>query len=124
MVEDVKNFSRSLSHALDGLAYAIKRERNFQIELVCGVFVLALILIFEVKSWEAVVLILMVAGVLIMELANTVMERIVDMLKPKVHPYARLIKDIMAASVLISSCVAIIVSVIIFYPYVKELSGL
>ncbi|HAV10962.1 MAG TPA: diacylglycerol kinase [Candidatus Moranbacteria bacterium] len=124
MVDDVKKFSRSLSHAFDGLSYALKRERNFQIELVCGVFVLALILIFKVKNWEAVVLIVMVAGVLIMELANTVMERIVDMLKPKVHPYARLIKDIMAAAVLISSCVAALVGVIIFYPYMRELLGL
>lgn len=121
MVEDVKKFNKSLAHAFDGLSYAIKRERNFQIELVCGFFVLTLILVFKVKSWEAVVLILMVAGVLIMELSNTVMERIVDMLKPKVHPYARLIKDIMAASVLISSCVAVAVGIIIFYPYIREL---
>ncbi len=121
MVEDIKRFKRSLSHALDGFFYALKRERNFQIELVCGFFVLVLIFIFKVKGWEAIVLILMIAGVLIMELANTVMERIVDMLKPKIHPYARLIKDIMAAVVLITSFVAVVVGIIIFYPYVKEL---
>lgn len=119
----MKKFYRSLSHALDGLLYVVKREHNFQIELVCGIFVLLLILILDVKNWEAVVLILMVAGVLIMELANTVTERIVDMLKPKVHPYARLIKDMTAAAVLISSFVAILVGLIIFYPYMRELVG-
>lgn len=124
MVEDVKKFRKSLSHAFSGFVYALRRERNFQIELVCGAFVSILILIFDVKNWEAVVLILMVAGVLVMELANTVMERIVDILKPRVHPYARLIKDIMAAAVLISSLVAILVGVIIFYPYIKAIFGL
>ncbi|HBP01502.1 MAG: diacylglycerol kinase [Candidatus Moranbacteria bacterium GW2011_GWE1_49_15] len=124
MVENIRKIARSFSHAIDGLAYAAKRERNFQIELLFGFLVLVLILVFKVKNWEAVVLILMVAGVLITELANTVVERVVDMLKPKVHPYARLIKDIMAAVVLISSFVAALVGVIIFYPYIRELLGL
>lgn len=112
---------KSFSHAIDGLAYAVQREKNFRIELVCAFFVLVLIFVFKVKNWEAVVLILMIMWVLITELTNTVLERVVDMLKPKIHPYARLIKDIMAAVVLISSVVAVIVGVTIFYPYVRNL---
>jgi len=60
--------------------------------------------------------------VLILELINTVVERVVDILKPRIHPYARLIKDLMAAVVLISSIVAVIVGIIIFYPYFRDLS--
>jgi diacylglycerol kinase (ATP) len=45
----------------------------------------------------------------------------VDILKPRVHPYAQLIKDIMAAAVLIASGGAIVIGVIIFFPYIKEL---
>ena len=55
---------------------------------------------------------------LVMELINTVFERVVDILKPRVHPYARLIKDLMAATVLITSIVAVVVGIIIFYPYI------
>jgi len=62
--------------------------------------------------------------VLITELTNTVLERVVDILKPRIHPYARLIKDIMAAVVLISCFVAIAVGIIIFWPYIKELFGI
>lgn len=121
MFEELGKLKRSISHAIDGLAYAIQRERNFRIELVAAFFVLALIFVLKIKSWEAIILILMIMWVLIMELINTVFERIVDMLKPKIHPYARLIKDIMASAVLISSIVAVIVGVIIFYPYLKGL---
>lgn len=121
MHEEIAKIKRSFSHAIDGLVYAVKRERNFRIELVIAFFVLAMIFIFKVKSWEAIVLVLMIMWVLITELTNTVLERVVDMLKPRIHPYARLIKDIMAAVVLISSVVAVIVGVIIFYPYFKSL---
>jgi diacylglycerol kinase len=121
MLEELMKLKRSISHAIDGLAYAIQRERNFRIELVAAFFILALIFILKIKSWEAIILILMIMWVLIMELINTVFERVVDMLKPKIHPYARLIKDIMASAVLISSIVAMIVGIIIFYPYLKGL---
>ena len=121
MVEDIRKFKKSLSHALDGIAYAISHERNFRIELTLAFFVLLFIFIFKVKNWEAIVLILMIMWVLISELTNTVLERVVDILKPRIHPYARLIKDLMAAVVLISSTVAVIVGVIIFYPYIREL---
>jgi undecaprenol kinase len=118
---EIKRFGKSLRHALSGLKYAVINERNFQIELVIAFFVLMLIFILKVKNWEAVILILMIMWVLITELTNTVVERISDILKPRIHPYAKLVKDIMAAVVLISAIVAICVGVIIFYPYFKEI---
>ncbi len=118
---EIRRFRKSLKHALRGLLYAIKSERNFQIEIIITAFVLALIFIFKIKNWEAIVLILMVMWVLIAELINTVMERIVDILKPRIHPYARLIKDLMAAVVLISAVVSVIVGIIIFFPYMRDL---
>lgn len=121
MVEAIRKFNRSFGHALDGLKYAVKFERNFRIEMMVSFFVVALILIFHVRKWEAVILIVMMMWVLAMELINTVFERVVDMLKPRVHPYARLIKDVMAAVVLLSSIAAFIVGMIIFLPYFREL---
>ena len=122
MVEELVRLKKSFSHAFDGLAYAIRRERNFRIELLVGVVVLGMIFVLKVKNWEAILLILMIMWVLILELINTVLERIVDMLKPKVHPYSKLIKDVMAAVVLISAFVAVIVGIIIFYPYARSVA--
>ncbi len=121
MNEEIRKFNRSVSHAVDGLVYALKHERNFRVEIVIAAVVLFLIFVFKVKNWEAIVLILMILGVLVAELTNTVLERVVDMLKPKIHPYARLIKDIMAAVVLLTSVVSAVVGVIIFYPYIRDL---
>jgi undecaprenol kinase len=119
--EQIRKIHKSFKHAYRGLRYSIVYERNFQIELVIAAMVIALIFIFKVKSWEAIVLILMIMIVLILELINTVLERIVDIIKPRIHPYARLVKDVMAAVVLISSIVAIAVGAIIFFPYIRAL---
>ncbi len=118
--KETERFRRSLCHALDGIKYAVSHERNFRIEIMVAFLVIFMIFFFKVKNWEAILLILMIMWVLIFELVNTVLERVVDILKPRIHPYARLIKDLMASVVLISSIVAIIVGVIIFYPYISS----
>ncbi|MFA4817966.1 MAG: diacylglycerol kinase family protein [Parcubacteria group bacterium] len=121
MTQQIRQFGRSCRHACRGLKYVLANERNFQIELVIGLLVVILIFVFKVKNWEAVILMLMIMWVLITELTNTVVERVVDILKPRIHPYARLVKDIMAAVVMISATMAIVVGVIIFYPYFRNI---
>jgi diacylglycerol kinase len=120
MTQQIRQFGRSCRHACRGLKYVLINERNFQIELIAGILVVVLIFIFDVKSWETVILMLIIMWVLITELTNTVVERVVDILKPRIHPYARLVKDIMAAVVLISAVMAVVVGVIIFYPYFRN----
>jgi len=119
-MERIKQFSHSLRHAFQGLAYAFRSEKNFQNEIVVAVIVVVAMIYFKITRAEMVAIIFMIMTVLIMELINTVFERVVDILKPRIHPYARIIKDLMAATVLITSIVALIVGVIIFYPYFIE----
>lgn len=116
-----KIFLESLFNALRGLNYVVKTERNFQIELIFALIVIVLSLIFQIRGWEAIVLTGVIVWVLVAELLNTVLEKIVDILKPRIHPYARIIKDIMAAVVLISSMLSVVVGVIIFWPHFVSL---
>lgn len=114
----INQFRKSFSYALRGLRYVVNHEKNFQNQLLAAFLVILAMIYFQVTRAETVILLLVVFGVLIMELFNTVVERVVDILKPKIHPYARLIKDLMAASVLLTSLLAIIIGFLIFYPYV------
>lgn len=116
----IKSFAHSLKHAVRGLAYVLKYEKNFQNEIAVGLLVVLGMIFFDVTRAETVVLFFVVFGVLIMEILNTIMERVVDILKPRVHPYAKLIKDLMAASVLLSAILAIVTGLIIFIPYIGE----
>jgi diacylglycerol kinase len=88
---------------------------------VAGLIVLILALYFNVKVWEAVALLLVIMLVLVLELINSIFERIVDVLKPRMHPYVEVVKDIMSATVLIASLGAIIVGILIFYPYLAKI---
>jgi len=120
-MERLEQFKKSLQYAFRGLGYVIRHEKNFQNELVVGILVVFAMIYFELAKWETVLLFLVIMVTLIMELLNTVMERVVDMLKPSVHPYAKLIKDLMAAAVLVTSILAVVVGIIIFYPHLKAL---
>jgi diacylglycerol kinase len=120
-MDNVRKFFNSFRYAFRGLRHMLKNEQNFQIEVLIAFFVVILMFIFSIRNLEKVALFFVIFSVLAMELMNTIFERVVDILKPRVHPYARLIKDIMAAAVLIVSIGAIVVGVIIFYPYFKEL---
>lgn len=120
-MDNFKKLFRSFRHAGRGLKYVLKNEQNFQIEILIGIFVVLLMFILDIRDWQKVALFLVIFSVLAMELVNTIMERVVDILKPRIHPYAQLIKDIMAAAVLIASVGAIVVGSIIFYPYLRDL---
>jgi diacylglycerol kinase len=119
-MERLEQLKKSLQYAFRGLGYVIRHEKNFQNELIVAVMVVIAMVYFDLAKWENVLLFLVIMVTLIMELLNTVMERVVDMLKPSVHPYAKLIKDLMAAAVLVTSILAMVVGIIIFYPHVKE----
>ena len=55
--------------------------------------------------------------VILMEIVNSAVERVTDVLKPRINGYVKEIKDIMAAAVMLASLVALIIGVIIFWPY-------
>jgi undecaprenol kinase len=116
----LSQFKKSFSHAMRGLQYVIRNEKNFQNELAVAFLVVLAMIYFQVTRAEKVVLVLVISGVLVMELFNTAVERVVDILKPRIHPFARLIKDLTAASVLLSSILAVVIGLLIFVPYILE----
>ena len=61
---------------------------------------------------------MLIAAVLILELINTVLEYFLNVIEPKIHIQAKIIKDIMAGAVLLMSAAAAILGLMIFWPYV------
>lgn len=114
----MKRFARSVAHALKGLFYTFRNERNFQVELAVAGVVLLLMLWLPLSVTEELVLIVAIVLVLALELVNTAVERIMDILKPRVHPYARVVKDVMAGAVFVVSLGALLLGIVIFVPYI------
>lgn len=101
------------SYAWNGLKAMIK-EKNFRIHLMATIFVLNAGLYFRINVIEWAVIILVIGIVLISETFNSVIEQMIDYLKPDIHPTAKLIKDMSAGAVLIASIIAVIIGLIIF----------
>lgn len=118
---NLPRFVRSLRHAMHGLAHAFVVENNFRIHSIIAIFVLLLTAVLRVSRTESVTIIMVIASVLVLELVNTIVERFADLLEPRVHPYVHVIKDLMAASVVIAAGAALVVGMLIFWPYVVKL---
>ncbi|HLC99533.1 hypothetical protein A2841_01365 [Candidatus Kaiserbacteria bacterium RIFCSPHIGHO2_01_FULL_48_10] len=115
--QSVRNFGKSFRYAFQGFVYVFQHERNFRVQVLAALLVVVLMLIYPLKTWERVILSLVITLVLVLELINTIFEKIVDILKPRIHHYVEMIKDMMAAAVLIASLGAVAIGLLIFIPY-------
>lgn len=116
----IRSLWKSFRHAFHGVVIVLHEEQNFRIQLVCAVLVFVLAYTFRVRPIEGAVLALVIGCVLVLELINSVVERLIDVVKPRVHPYIAELKDIAAGAVLVAACTAVIVALYIFVPYFIE----
>lgn len=100
-----------------GLVLVWKNEQNFRLQVLISIVVLITMLVFRVPTWQAIILIMLIIFVLVLELLNTITEKMVDILKPRMHVYVEVIKDLMAAAVFISALGAAVIGSMIFIPY-------
>ncbi len=108
---------QSFLHAFHGLKEMLSNERNFQIEL--GAFLINIFLIFYLKlsALEAAVIIMVCATVLSLEIVNTSIEKVCDVVQPAIDPRIKILKDVSAGAVLLMSISAVIVGALIYLPY-------
>lgn len=114
---EIKRLVKSLKFALRGVSILWRNEPNFRLHILGALLVIIAMLFLDVVRADVVIILLIITFVLTLEIVNTVVERLVDMLKPRLHTYAESIKDLMAALVLIGSIAAIIIGIVVFYPY-------
>lgn len=106
----------SFKYAYNGFRDALKSEANLSIHLLFGTIALIFAYYFEFTTIEFSVLLLVIFSVVILELVNTIVEKLVDMHSLKISEEARVIKDISAAIVLLSSVLAVIIGALLFIP--------
>ena len=108
---------QSFHYASRGILIAWNTEQSFRVQVVMALIVAMLIWWFAVPLWQAIALLLLIILVLTLEIINSILERFVDVFKPRIHPMVEEIKDLMAGAVLIASLGALVVGLLIFVPY-------
>ncbi len=106
---------RSFNHAFEGIMYAARTQPNMRIHLVVAALVLIATLLLRLDRFYVIAVIVLIALVLALELVNTAIEAIVDLLTVAHHPLAKTAKDAAAGAVLIASSAAVVVGYLVFY---------
>jgi len=114
---NIKRLIKSFTYAFKGLKKIFREEQNLRVQSIVAIITIALGFIFKIKALEWCLIILVIVLVILMETINSAVERLADVLKPRIHEYVMEMKDIMAGAVMLSSILAIIVGLIIFLPY-------
>jgi diacylglycerol kinase len=109
-----------LADAWKGLTEIFLQEQNFRIQLFFGLIVLLASMLLKISISSILLLVCLVMLVLVLEVLNSVVERILDVLKPRLHSQVKMIKDMMAGAVLLASIGCVIVGLTIFLPSIIE----
>lgn len=112
---------KSFGYAGNGVKEAFKYEPNFRIHIILGTISIILAFVFQFSITKWTILILTIAFVVILELVNTGIEKIVDILRPKYSPTAKVIKDVSAAAVLVAAIAAASIGILLFLPNILQL---
>lgn len=107
---------RSFVYAFRGMVTAFKEEPNFKIHITLASLAIILGFVLQLPTLEWLVLVLTICIVLVVELINTALEEIVNIVSPEIRPEAKIAKDVAASAVLISAIASIVVGALLFVP--------
>jgi diacylglycerol kinase len=117
----MRRFLQSIKYTFAGLIAATKSERNMKFHLFFTLLVLIAGWLLCISTVEWMLVSICVGMVISLEVVNTAIERMVDIVSTERRPELGQIKDIAGAAVFIGATVAAIVGVLIFLPKIIDL---
>lgn len=107
----------SFSFAMQGIKTALIAERNMRIHFTGAVIVIICSILLSISRIEWLFILLAIGGVFALELVNTAVERLVDLVTEEYHPYAKQAKDLAAGAVFIYAIMSAVIGSIILLPH-------
>lgn len=121
IVNKDKNVFDSFSRALDGFKSAYATEYHMVIHCYFAIAIIICGALFQISYIEWLLCIALIGAVIALELVNTAIEAVVNMITTDYNVYAKTAKDTSAAAVLVMSIASAVVGLIIFVPKFIEL---
>lgn len=118
----LKKIVDSFNHAIDGVIYTVRTQRNMKIHMIATLLILASCLFFDVSKIEFLILAVTITLVIGAEMINTAIEAVVDMNTNYYHPLAKIAKNVAAGAVLLTAVNALVVGYLIFWDKLSNLS--
>ena len=118
VIMDFKRLKKSFKDAYRGMVFVYKHEQNFRVQIFFSILVFAAMFILGLAKGEKIVIALLVLLVLILEILNSVIEKFLDIIKPRMQMQVGIVKNIMASMVFLAVLFAFVIGLIIFTPYI------
>jgi len=116
----MKNFLKSFIYAAHGIWLGIVHHRNLKVQIAISIIVIGAGFYFHIPASEWYVVLLCIALVICLEMINSAIEGLVDLVTMEKKILAGKIKDIAAGAVLMASLIAVIIGVVLFWKYLME----
>ncbi len=110
------SFWHSLGFAASGILYTLRTQRNARIHVVILALVVLAGLTWRLTPVEWASVFLVSGLVIALEMMNSALEGLIDLVHPDIHPRVKVIKDTAAGAVLIAAMTAVAVGIIVFGP--------
>ena len=111
----------TFSNAIAGIIEALKSEKNMRFHLFCSIIVLLVSYYFSITKTEWLFILFAIGGIFALELMNSAIERVVDLVTAEYHPLAKQAKDLAAGAVFVYAVLSVAIGFIIFFPYIQKL---
>lgn len=111
----VSRYAKKFIYALAGLWYVLRRETSFQLQAAAGLVVVAVAVAHRLPPVRWAVILLAIGAVLAAEIFNTALERLLDIVEPRMSQHVALLKDLLAAAVGVIALAATVSIVLAFY---------
>lgn len=109
---------RGGGYAIKGAWLLIKNEHSIQLQLILAILVTFAGFYFDITATEWMFQLLAIGLVMCSEGLNTAAEKIADFIHPDYHTKIGQIKDVAAGAVFIAAVIAVIIGIIIYFPYI------
>ena len=119
--EKEKPLLKTLSYGFNGILYTLKHERNMVIHFLVMTLVIIAGIVFKISFVEWGVCFVLFALVLSLELMNTALENVVDLVTEEKKQKAKIAKDAAAGAVLVAAIFSVIIGISIFLPRLLSL---
>ena len=116
-----KRFLHSFKFSFEGIKYAVYNEVNIFVMIIMAIIAIALGIILKISYVECLVVVLLIGVILSLELVNTSIEAVVDLVTNDKKPLAKVAKDCASGAVSVMSIVAVILGLMIYLPKIIEL---
>lgn len=120
MVETLRQHHISFKNAFAGLSYALISQPNFKIHLSLATAAILLGFFLQISFLEMTILVLTIFIGLVVEMMNTAIESVTDLVTTEWRESAKIAKDVSAGMMLLTAIGAIIIAFLILGPRILE----